>query len=103
MHQDNAPAHAALSVQQFLVDKNIATLQYPPYSPDLAPCDFFLFPKLKSVFKGTRFESMEAEKNKTTHVLKQLTENELQHAFDQWKIRMQRCVRNNGEYIEWDN
>ena len=93
LHQDNAPAHAALSVEQFLVDKSIATLQHLPYSPDLAPCDFFLFPKLKSVLKGTRFESMEAAKNKTTQVLKQLTENELQHAFDQWKIKMQRCVR----------
>jgi len=92
LHQNNAPAHAALSVQQFLVDKNIATLQNPLYSPDLAPCHFFLFSKLKSVLKETRFESIEAAKNKTTQVLKQLTENELQHAFDQWKIRMQRCV-----------
>jgi len=99
LHQDNAPTYASLSVQQFLVDKNIATLQHPTYLPDLAPCDFFLFPKLKSILKVTRFESIEAAKNRTTQILKQFTENEIQHAFDQWKIRMQRCVRNNGEYI----
>jgi len=39
LHQDNAPAHNALSVKQFLANKNITVLEYPPYSPDLAPCD----------------------------------------------------------------
>ncbi|XP_072765112.1 uncharacterized protein [Anoplolepis gracilipes] len=72
----------ALSVKQFLVEKRIATLEHSPYSPDLAPCDFFFFPKIKSVLKGTRFESLDTVK-KTSQLLKQLSENELQHAFDQ--------------------
>ena len=41
LHHDNAPAHNALSIQ-FLAENNIAVLEQPPYSPDLAPCDFFL-------------------------------------------------------------
>ena len=41
LHHDNAPAHTALNVKQFLVSKEITTLHHPPYSPDLAPCDFF--------------------------------------------------------------
>ena len=41
LHHDNAPAHTALSVKQFLVMKEITMLHHPPYSPDLAPCDFF--------------------------------------------------------------
>ncbi|GFX98454.1 HTH_48 domain-containing protein [Trichonephila clavipes] len=45
-HQDNAPAHSALSVKRFLAKHNIPVLEHPPYSPDLAPCDFYLFPKL---------------------------------------------------------
>ena len=49
LHHDNAPAHTALSIHQFLTEKNIATLEHHPYSPDLALCDFFLFPKIKSV------------------------------------------------------
>ena len=53
LHHDNAPAHSALSIQQFLAERNVPTLEQPPYSPDLAPCDFFLFPKLKGVIKGT--------------------------------------------------
>jgi transposase len=100
LHQDNAPAHTALSVKQFLAEKQIAVLEYPPYSPDLAPCDFFLFPKVKSVLKGTRFASLTEVKKKTTELLRQLTDDELQHGFDQWKIRMQRCVDAEGEYIE---
>jgi histone-lysine N-methyltransferase SETMAR len=55
LHQDNAPAHIALSVKQFLANKNITVMELPPYSPDLAPCDFYLFPKIKSVLKGTHF------------------------------------------------
>jgi len=47
-------AHNALEIREFLAKNNIAVLEQPPYSPGLAPCDFFLFPKLKEV-KGTRF------------------------------------------------
>nr|CAH7734624.1 unnamed protein product [Callosobruchus chinensis] len=65
LHQDNAPAHNALSVKQFLEKKSIPVLEHPPYSPDLAPCDFYLFPKIKSSLKGTRFESVEDVKEKT--------------------------------------
>ena len=54
LHQDNAPAHNVLSVKQFLASKNITVLEHPPYSPDLAPCDFFLFPKINSALKGGR-------------------------------------------------
>ena len=102
LHQDNAPAHTALSVKQFLTDKHITTLEHPPYSPDLAPCDFYLFPKVKSVLKGTRFGSVDDVKKKTADVLKQLTEVDFLHAFDQWKTRLQQCISANGEYIEGD-
>jgi hypothetical protein len=40
-----------LSVKQFLASKNITVLAHPPYSPDLALCDVFLFPKIKSMLK----------------------------------------------------
>ena len=46
----------ALEIWGFLAKNNIAVLEQPPYSPDLALCDFFLFPKLKEVIKGTRFQ-----------------------------------------------
>jgi hypothetical protein len=58
LHQANAPAHTALSVQRILASKNMAVVLYPPYSPDLAPCDFFLFPRMKSKLKGRRFQDV---------------------------------------------
>jgi hypothetical protein len=62
---DFAPAHNALSVKQFLANHNINVLEHQPCSPDLAPCDFYLFPKIKSVLKGTHFLSVEDVKAKT--------------------------------------
>nr|CAH7722444.1 unnamed protein product [Callosobruchus chinensis] len=100
--QNNAPAHNALSVKQFLAKKSIPVLEHPPYSPDLALCGFYLFPKIKSSLKGTRFESVEDVKEKTADLLKRLTRHDMQHCFEQWKTRMQRCIDREGEYVEGD-
>ena len=53
----NAPAHSTALVQAFcvLAKHHLTQVCQPPYSPDLAPCDFWLFPKLKSPLKGRRF------------------------------------------------
>ena len=48
---DNAPAHTAIRVRQFLAQKKVTVLDHPPYSPDLAPVDFLLFPRLKPAIK----------------------------------------------------
>jgi len=57
---------------------------------------------VKSALKKTRFESVEAVKEKAARVLKELTEN-FQHCFEQWKIRMECCRDRGGVYIEGDN
>ena len=103
LHQDNAPTHNALSVKSFLTKHKITMLEHPPYSLDLAPCDFFLFPKIKSALKGTRFESVDAVKAEATELMNKLSEDDLQHCFQQWKIRMELCRDRGGEYIEGDN
>jgi len=66
LHHDNAPAHTSHLVQQFLAKHGTAQLQQPPYLPDLAPCDFFLFPRLKKVLKGGRIEAVEDIKRNST-------------------------------------
>nr|QXJ78547.1 putative DD34D transposase [Floraphis choui] len=48
LHYDNAPAHTAFLVTQLLADSKVPTIPQPPYSPDLAPLDFFLFLRLKT-------------------------------------------------------
>ena len=54
---DNAPAHKSATVQEYLKESGLDVLDHPPYSPDLPPCDFWLFPRLKEMLAGHRFES----------------------------------------------
>ena len=54
LHHDNAPAYASLLIREFLTKYEMTVVLQPPYSADLVPADFFLFPKLKSSLKGFR-------------------------------------------------
>jgi len=63
------------------VCNKIAVIPHPPYSPDLAPCDFFLFPKLKLKLKGRRFGTAEEIQAESHRVLDTLTEKDFQEAF----------------------
>jgi hypothetical protein len=56
LHHDSSTANKALSVKQFLDQKPITEMAHPPYSPNLAPNDLLLFPKITSVFEGRRFQ-----------------------------------------------
>jgi len=58
LHHDNAPAHDALRVRELLAKNSITKMDHPPYSPDLAPYDFWLFPKLKNALKRQRFADL---------------------------------------------
>ena len=53
LHHNNVPTHSIHVIKGFLVKNNMALVQQPPYSPDLAPCNFWLFPKLKTMLKGS--------------------------------------------------
>ena len=57
-------------VQNYLTNYQVNTIQQAPYSPDMAPCDFFLFPKLKLTLRGKRFQSIEEIKENATRELK---------------------------------
>jgi histone-lysine N-methyltransferase SETMAR len=59
LHQDNAPAHAVRQTVEFMEQNHVQLLQHPPNSPDLAPWDLFMFPRVKHLIKGIRFESPE--------------------------------------------
>ena len=64
------PAHASHLVQSFLVKHKITQVTQLPYSPDLAPCNFWLFPKLKSPLKGKRFQTInEIQENMTGQLM----------------------------------
>jgi histone-lysine N-methyltransferase SETMAR len=58
----NAPANKVLSVKHFLTEKSNNEMEHPPYYPDLAPNDFWLFRKIKSALKGRNFQDMKTSK-----------------------------------------
>ena len=72
--------------------RNIAVLEQTPYSPDLAPCDFFLFPKLKEVIKGTRFQDLEAIKTDVMRELRAIPKESFQKCMGKWQRRLEKCI-----------
>ena len=75
-------------------------MEQPPYSHDLAPCDFFLFPRLKGIIKGTRFEGVEAINRAVTTELRGIPEESFQQCKEVWQRRMETCIRLEGDYFE---
>ena len=69
LHHDNAPAHSSLLFRNFLAKNNTVTMLQPLHSPDLAPCDFFLFPRLKWPMKGRRFATIEEIRTESPRAL----------------------------------
>ena len=64
-HEDNTPVHNSILITDYLTKMDIKTVHQPPYSPDLAPCDFWFFPKLRSC----RYETIEEMKEAVTKVI----------------------------------
>jgi histone-lysine N-methyltransferase SETMAR len=99
LHWDNAPVHTAQKVMAFLAEKSIQTLPHPPYSPDLAPADFFLFPTVKRELAGISMTQKEF-KNKWEGVIRSISKDDFTRAFQRWLERCEKCVRINGSYVE---
>lgn len=89
-------------MRKFLNKNGMTPVPHPPYSPDLAPCDFFLFPRMKRDMKGKRFADITEVKTKTTEALSAITEDEFKNCFEQWKKRLDKCISASGEYFEGD-
>ena len=78
-------------------DKNLTNIiEQAPYSPDMAPADFFLFPKLKLPLRGTRFQSIEDMKENSRRELKSIPKNAFKKCFDNWIIRWHKCIVSGG-------
>jgi len=75
----------------------------PPYSPDLASVDFFLFLNLKSSLKGHRFQTVEEVEENSIWDLHAIPQNTFQDTFQNWKKRSEWCIKSGGEYFEGDN
>ena len=80
----------------------IKTVPHPPYSGDLAPCDFWLFPKFKENFRGCRYETIEEMKEALTKVIDTLTQEDFHGAFQKLLERYNKCIAAGGDYFEGD-
>jgi len=85
LHHDNAPAHASLLIRSYLAKHQTSVVPHPPYSPNLTPADFFLFPKLKTTLKERRFQTIEEIQENAIRELRAITESAFQEALQQWK------------------
>ena len=102
LHHDNAPAHTALLVRKFLAKNNTLMTPQPPYSPELAPCDFFLFLKLKRPMKGRRYATIEEIKAASKEELNKITKNDFLKCFEDWKKRWHKCIISDEDYFVRD-
>ena len=75
----------------------IKTVTHSPYSPDLAPCDFWLFPKLR----GCHYETIEEMKEALTKVIDTLTQEDF-HGALQKLLEWYKCIAAGGDYFEGD-
>jgi transposase len=98
LHHDNVPEHDVLRIHEFLAKKSITKMHLPPYSPDLAICDFWLFPKLKKRFAGIP----DIQRN-VTKLLRSIPENDFQDCFWHWHRHLTKCIASQGEYFEGDS
>ena len=91
------PVHNSILVTDYLTKMGIKTVPQPPYSPDLAPCNFWLFPKLR----GCRYETLEEMKEAVTKVNDTLTQED-SHGVFQKLLKWYKCIAAGGEYFEGD-
>jgi hypothetical protein len=70
---------------EFFTKNEMTVVSYPPYSPDLAPCDFCLFPRLKINLKGCHCDTIWVIKAESQVVLNTLTAQDFQDVFKKWQ------------------
>ena len=100
LHDDNARPHRAWTTNEFLAQNRVESYQNPPYSPDLSPCDFFLFGRLKSQLRGIRFNDDNDMLSALDSAIRDLTKEDFQNCFSDWFSRMHKCIDAGGEYFE---
>lgn len=99
-HHDNAPAHSSGIVAAKLHELRYELLPHPPYSPDLAPCDFFLFPNLKTWLAGKKFRSNEEVILETEAYFEEFQQSYFLEGLKKWQARWEKCIALKGDYVE---
>jgi hypothetical protein len=99
LHYDNAPCHNSKMTKDSLCCSVFQRVKAPPYSPDISPCDFYLFGTLKAHLKGKVFRDEKEVEKEIADFLKTISTETLCKVFDEWQRRCEQ-VGNDGEYID---
>ncbi len=101
IHMDNAPSHNATLSLAFVRNLGWTRLPQPPYSPDLAPNDFFFYPRLKRNLHRQFFRNLEELKELVMDEIGQISAMEYRHCMlVRWPVRWVRCIQHHGGYFE---
>jgi len=97
---DNAPSHNATIIKQFLAQRKVTVFDHPPYSPDLALADYFLFRKVKSYLKRRLFYSISDIQKALTITLNTTAKDDFYKGIQKLYDRENLCVQFEGMYVE---
>ena len=93
----NASSHKAAIVREYLKQEKVVELPHPPYSPDLAPCIFFLFPRLKKHLAGRTYQTHKNLGSAIFQCLNSIPRKDYENAFENWIKRLKLFVSHGGE------
>jgi hypothetical protein len=99
VYMDNSVGHNGLKVVSKFDKRHIARSPHLPYSPDLNPCDFWLFWMLKRILEDREFHSHDEIEEAITMAWNYLTSDEVQSVFHNWMKRLRWVIKSGGEYI----
>jgi hypothetical protein len=98
VHMDNSMCHNGRKVADEFDDLKLDRVPHLPYSPDLSPCDFWLFGMLKHQIKDRSFRATEEILSAIRDLWNEVTSDQLQSAFFNWMRRLEYVIEHEGEY-----
>jgi len=100
LHLDNAKVHRSHYTIEKAEELGFEMLPHPPYSPDLAPSDFFLFGYIKTMLKNKYFESVKTLMNEIALILGNIQQELIIKAMEEWVERLKTVISSFGDYID---
>lgn len=100
LQQDNAPPHTSATTMEVIRDLGFQLVPHPPYSPDLAPSDYWLFGPLKQHLRGNRYGTIQEIGQVVNRWLRERPDGWFAAGIQKLTERWQRCVQKRGDYVE---
>jgi histone-lysine N-methyltransferase SETMAR len=100
MHADNVRPHVSTRVKQEMEKHGLRAAPHPPYFPDRAPSDFFLFDYVERALQGSEFQTVEELLASVVGILNAIPTETLMSTFHEWIRRPQTCIDTDREYVE---